>query len=218
MTNNKKLQVLVLVFFCFIIILVVMLIYAKNVYTNSESPASTTISTNTPSDKSGAGQASDSTGEAVQSGVNSGDQEKDTLDLKLYVFDADDYDKPKEIRTVTVDKKLYQDDIAAAINKVLEPTGIKLNKAAVSDSTITVDLPKEVALKFNIGSAGGIVNTNILAMTILNLPGIEKLEVTVDGTAGVESDHFSFNGTFVKTENGQKYTFINSDRKSVEFN
>ena len=84
---------------------------------------------------------------------------------------------------------------------------------------ITIDLPNETVKKFNSGSAGGITHTNILAMTVLNLPGVEQMQVTMDGQAGIESDHFSFNGTFIKPEEGKKYTFNPSDNpgKTLEF-
>lgn len=193
MNNKNKLKVLIAVLFCFIIALVVLLIYAKNTYTPNENPVNNTISTNSSSSASTV---------------------KESIDLKLYFFDADDYENVKEIRTVSIDKKLYQDDISAAINEVLSSTNIKINKAVINGDAITVDLSKEVALKFNSGSAGGITYTNILAMTILNLPNIQKLEVTVDGESEVVADHFNFNGTFNKSEDDKIYTFIESEKKS----
>lgn len=211
MDNSKKLKVLVGVLFCFIIILVGLLVYAKTVYDNKDNETDATLSTN-----SSVSQASSSTLDASKQSASGASDIKETIDLKLYFFDADDYENAKEIRTVTVDKKLYQDDISAAINKVLEQTGLKINKAVVSGDLITVDLPKEVALKFNSGSAGGITNTNILAMTILNLPNVAKMEVTVDGVAGVLADHFDFNGTFTKSEDGKKYIFTASNKESKE--
>ena len=213
MTNKGKLKVLVAVFFCFIIILVALLIYAKTVYVNNDNSANTTVSTSSDtsgsaSDASQKGAASSQTGSAEATVGN------ETIDLKLYYYDADDYDNPKEIRTVAVEKKLFKEDIATAINKVLSSTKLKINKSTVNGKTITVDLPKEIALKFNSGSAAGIINTNILAMTVLNLPDIEKMQVTVDGAADVVSDHFSFNGIFSKADDGKKYTFTDSGKES----
>lgn len=205
MTNNNKLKVLIAVLFFFIIVLVALLIYTKTIYKNGDI-ADTTASTSAASSQTLSTQVSQQSSSEVQGNI----------DLKLYLYDADDYDNAKEIRTVKVDKKLYQDNITAAINKVLELTNISINKAIINGESITVDLPKEVALKFNSGSAGGITNTNILAMTILNLPNIEKLEVTVDGVTGVVADHFNFNGTFTRTEDGKKYTFTQSDKEGKE--
>ncbi len=210
MTNNQKLKVLAAILFVLIIVLIGMLIYATTIYNkNDDKPASNTSAVST---------AASSTTD-VQAGQSSTSEAKETVDLKLYKYDAEDYDKPKEIVTVTVDKKLYQDDITAAINKLLETTGLRINKAVVSGELITVDLPKEIAAKFNMGSAGGITNTNILAATLVNLPNINKLEVTVDGVAGVEGDHFSFNGTFSKAEGDKPYKFTPSDRegKVIDF-
>lgn len=209
MKNNNKLRVLVGVLFSFIVILVVLLVYAKTIYTqNNNTAVDTSISTDTTANQA------DSTLDASQKGTSKPSEVQETIDLKLYFYDADDYKNPKEVSTVTVDKKLYQDDITAAINKVLVSTSLKINKAVVNGNLITVDLPKDVALKFNGGSAGGITYTNILAMTILSLPDIEEMEVTVDGVAGIEADHFSFNGKFLKDEEGKKYKFIESDKLS----
>jgi len=208
MTNKGKLKALVGVFFGFIIILVALLIYAKTVYVKNENPTSTTVSVSSNGPSNSTADVSQQSATAATDS-NAG---KETIDLKLYYYDADNYDSPKEIRTVTVDKKLFQDDIAAAINKVLSSTSLKLNKAVVNGNEITVDLPKEVGLKFNAGSASGITYTNILTNTILNLPGIEKMKVTVDGQGNYFGDHFSFNGIFSKTKDG-KVTFTESDKE-----
>ncbi|HEY5583355.1 MAG TPA: GerMN domain-containing protein [Ruminiclostridium sp.] len=211
MTNNRKMKVLASVMLCFIIVLVTMLIYAKSIYDKNENPADSTIIP----ENSSASQSVESTAtDTSTQSASSSSEVTETIDLKLYYFDADDYDNVKEIRTVTIDKKLYQDDITAAINKVLSSTGLNINKAVIKGNSVTIDLPREVALKFNMGSSGGVTYTNILAMTILNLPNIEKMEVTVDGVAGILADHFSFNGTFTKSEDGKKYTFTESDNES----
>ncbi|MHB8062563.1 MAG: GerMN domain-containing protein [Ruminiclostridium sp.] len=202
MTIKSKLKILIAILFIFIIVLAALLIYAKTIYNKDGDQANTTISTIT---------------EVSQQSPSGLSEVQETIDLKLYYFDADSYDNAKEIRTVTVDKKLYQDDITAAINKVLSSANISIKKATINGSSITVDLSKEVALKFNGGSAAGIMYTNTLAMTILNLPDIEKLEVTVDGVANVVADHFYFNGTYSKVEDGKKYNFTNSDEESKLF-
>jgi len=211
MTNKNKLKMLIAVLFCFIIILVALLIYASTFYNKSGDPADTTISTN-----SSPSQTNPSITDNSERSTSGSGEVQETVDLKLYFYDADDYDNAKEIRIVSVDKKLYQADITAAINKVLESTNISINKAIINGESMAIDLPKEVALKFNSGSAGGITNTNILAMTILSLPNIKKMEVTVDGVAGVVADHFNFNGIFSITEAGKKYTFTESDKESKE--
>ncbi len=201
MNNNKKLRFIALILFIFIIILVGVLVYTTTVYDQiKDQPASnTSAATNSGS------AVSTSPASSGQTGSESTGQAKETMDLKLYNYDADDYDNPKEIVNVTVDKKLYQEDITAAVNKVFETTGLSIKKAELNDGLVTVDLSRETAAKFNIGSAGGITYTNILAMTILNLPDISKLKVTVEGVPDMESDHFSFNGIFVKSADGNKY-------------
>lgn len=210
MTNKKKLQVLVVILFCLILVLVGMLIYAQNLHSSNDreatavSPETSAVATDTAA--TGTSVADTSVTPVV----------KEKIELKLYIYDAEAYDKPKELRSISIEKELYQKDISAAINQLLDETGIKINKAVVKDSLISIDLPKETVLAFNKGSAGGITNTNILAMTILNLPSVEKLEITVDGMAGVVADHFNFNGTFNKSEDGSKYIFIQADKEGKE--
>lgn len=214
MNNSKKLKAIVAILFCFIVILVIMLVYAVG---QSKEPSE---SSSTPTNSSTtASQTTMSPTSASQTIVSPTTQSNETMELKLYYYDADDYDKPKEIRNITVDKKLYDNDLTSAINNVLSTTDIKINKAVLDGKNITIDLPKEVVKKFNSGSAGGITHTNILAMTVLNLPGVEQMQVTMDGETGIESDHFSFNGTFIKPEEGKKYTFNPSDNpgKTLEF-
>lgn len=208
MSKDKKLATIVGMLFVFIIIMVVLLMYTITVYKDNNTTVDTSDSTNYSMN-----QPIDSTLDASKQSAST---TSETIDLKLYYYDADDYDKPKEVNEVTVDKKLYQEDITEAINKVLASTPLKINKAVVNGNLITVDLSKDTALKFNSGSAGGITYTNILAMTILNLPDIEEMEVTVDGVNGIQADHFNFNGKFVKDENGQKYKFLESDKLSTE--
>jgi hypothetical protein len=210
MNKDKKLKIIVGVLFIFIIILVALLIYAATVYNkNGNTAVDTSISAS-----SNVNQTADSTVGDSQQETSKPSEVQETIDLKLYNYDADDYENPKEVSTVAIDKKLYSEDITSAINKLLASTPLKLNKAVVNGKLITVDLPKDVALKFNSGSAGGITNTNILAMTILNLPDIEEMEVIVDGITGIEADHFSFNGKFIKDEGGKKYKFLESDKPS----
>ncbi len=207
MTNNRRLKVLVAVLFVLMAVMVGMLIYAVNVYKNNDTPAS-------GSDTS----AADTSASASPSGAAGSDQQKETIDLKLYIYDAEDYDNPKEISTQTIDKKLYEENLTEALSQLLAVTDLRINKAVINGSLITVDLPKDMALKFNSGSASGITYTNILAMTTLNLPGIEKLKITVEGEENIESDHFSFNGTFVKSEDGKKYTLTDQgDGKTLDY-
>ncbi len=214
MNNAKKLKAIVAILFCFIIILVILLVYAIG------QSKETSVSPSTASDSSTtASQTIISPTTATQTTVSQTTPVNETMQLKLYYYDADDYDKPKEIRDITIDKKMFDNDLTSAINSVFSATDIKINKAVLEGKSITIDLPKETVKKFNSGSAGGITHTNILAMTVLNLPGVEQMQVTMDGEVGIESDHFSFNGTFIKPEEGKKYTFNPSDNpgKTLEF-
>ncbi len=213
MTNKQKLKALAVILFALIVILVGLLIYSTKIYNRGDDkPASDTTVPATDT-------ASEASPSAVQASESSPVQKEETTELKLYYYDAEDYENPKEIVNIKVDKKLYEQDIAAAINKVLEKSELRINKATVNGDFITVDLPKEVAAKFNMGSAGGITNTNTLVMTVLNLPGINKLQITVDGIPNIEGDHFNFNGTHTKSPDGKKFVFTSSGRKSdsIEF-
>lgn len=206
MTNNQKLKVLLGVFFVLIVVLIGMLIYAINIY-NDKTDNSISSSASTAAVQS---NVSSSTPSSAVTSTSSTTEE--SLELKLYLFDAMDYESPKEIRSITASKKLFEENPTAVINQLFETTGLNINKAVINGNQITVDLPKDIAAKFNMGSAGGITLTNTLAMTLVNLPGIEKLDVTVDGVTGVIGDHFSFNGVFAKGQEGKKYTFTDSGK------
>ena len=212
MTNKQKLKALAVILFALIVILIGMLIYATKIYNqDKDNQASNTTVPSTDT-------ASEASPSAVQPSESSPVQTEETIELKLYYYDAEDYDNPKEIVNIKVDKKLYEQDIAAAINKVLEKTGLRINKVVVNGDFITVDLPKEVAAKFNMGSAGGITNTNTLVMTVLNLPGINILQITVDEVPNIEGDHFNFNGTYTKSADGKKFEFTSSGRQGDSIN
>ncbi len=221
MTNKQKLKVLVAVLFVFIIILVGLLIYVLKVYNqNNDNPALNTPGTTSPSTTTGVAAPSTAQNSGLIEADKDGDtKNEETISLKFYNYDPDNYDNPKEIVNVVVSKKLYEEDKVSAINKLLEASGLKISKAEVNEGMLTVDLPKEIAALFNMGSAGGITNTNILAMTLLNLPDINLLQVTVDGQPNVEADHFNFNGTFSKAVDGNKYKFASSGMQSrtIEF-
>jgi len=212
MTNNQKLKALAVILFALIVVLVAMLIYATTIYQQDKEQASDTT---TPA----VDTAAEASPSAVHTSESSTAKAEETIQLKLYLYDADDYNNPKEIVNIIVDKNLYEEDIGSAINKVLERTDLRINKAEVNGDLITVDLPEEVAKKFNMGSASGITNTNILVMTVLDLPNINKLQITVDGVPNVEGDHFSFNGTFTKSAEGNKYELTSSGQKgqSIDF-
>lgn len=210
MTNNQKLKGLAVVFFVIIVVLVALLVYATKIYTGNESASDVTAPvTDTASESSPSAEQASESSPAVE-----------TMELKLFNYDADDYDNPKEIVTIKVDKKLYEQDITAAINEVLKSTGLSINKAAADGDLMTVDLTKEIAAKFNMGSAGGITYTNTLVSTLINLPNINILQITVDGVSNIEGDHFSFNGTFTKSAEGKKYEFTSSGRQGeiISFN
>lgn len=212
MSINKKLKILSITLLCFIIVLVGMLVYAKTVL-EAANPETSDASDSTVAAVST--NSAESTG-AVASVTPGAPSAPETIDLKLYIYDADNYDNYKEVRTVAVEKTLYESDVTSAVNQLLSGTELSINKATVDGSLITVDLSRDIALKFNRGSAGGITLTNTLAMTMVNLPGIEKLEITVDGVPGYVGDHFNFNGTFSKAQDGGKYIFTESDEESKE--
>lgn len=129
-------------------------------------------------------------------------EEDDKIDLTLYLYGPDDYDNPIEKKVISVSKELYENNMAEALNDVFEETDIKINNAEVDKETqcITVDIPDEVAMKFNYGSCSGATLTNELVDTILNLPDIQSAIITVDGEKDSYADHYNFEGIFTKNE------------------
>lgn len=126
----------------------------------------------------------------------------DMLDITLYLYGPDDYENPEEERVIYVSKELYFNNMADALNYVFDETKIRINSAEVDIKTkcITVDLPQEVAGKFNAGSCEGAILTNELTDTLLNLPDIESAIITVDGVKDTYADHYSFEGVFKKNK------------------
>ncbi|QHQ60755.1 hypothetical protein Ana3638_08200 [Anaerocolumna sedimenticola] len=122
------------------------------------------------------------------------------LDITLYIYGPDDYDNPIEKKIIQVSKVLYETDLPQALNLIFAETDIRFNSAKVDPTSkcITVDIPQEVADKFNAGSCAGIILMNELTNTLLNLPDINSAVVTVDGIKDTYADHYSFEGIFTK--------------------
>ncbi len=136
------------------------------------------------------------------------------MTMDLYLFDANDYDNPKEIRHISVEKSVFDTDLTKAINTVLEPSGLQISKALLDKASkaISIDISSETVKQFNAGSAGGRTCTNILAGTVLHIPGVELMTVTVDGAPAVYGDHYSFNGVFKKSDTKPFYIFEGTNK------
>lgn len=136
------------------------------------------------------------------------------MTLDLYLFDANDYENPKEIRHISVEKSVFDTDLTKAINTVLEPAGLQISKALLEKASkaITIDISSDTAKSFNAGSAAGRTFTNILAGTVLHIPGVELMTVTVDGKPSVYEDHYSFSGVFKRSDTKPFYIFEESKK------
>lgn len=129
-------------------------------------------------------------------------EEEKIIDLTLYLYGPDDYDNPSETKVISVNKSTYENNLVEALNTIFEDTEIVLTSAVVDNKSqrLTVDISEEVCLKFNAGSCGGAILTNELIDTLLNLPNIQSVVVTVDGAKDSIGDHYSFEGVFTKDE------------------
>lgn len=146
------------------------------------------------------GEAASSSDSVNQTNESTIIDESDKIDINLYLYGPDDYDNPIEMKVISVSKELFENNIADALNYVFEETVIRINSADIDKEThcITVDIPQEIAMKFNAGSTAGVMLTNTLIDTILNLPDIQSAVITVDGVKDSYADHYSFQGTFTK--------------------
>lgn len=121
------------------------------------------------------------------------------IKLALYRFDLMNLG---EKVMVAVDKELYEKDITAVLQQLFkyEPK-IKIRHAILdqNEKRITVDLDgTNIEYTFNAGSAAGTIYTMELIITLLNLPGVDQAIITVNGEKGCYSDHYSFDGVFIK--------------------
>lgn len=134
----------------------------------------------------------------------------ENLSLKLYIYDANNYDSPKDKKNFIFSKEDYEKRPTDTLNTMFADTGIKLNKVSISktDKKLVADLTEDTADKFDKGSSIGITLTNELIMTLLHLPDIEKVEVTVNNTRNLMGNHFNFNGVFTLSNDG-KYKLSN---------
>ncbi len=129
-------------------------------------------------------------------------EKEEKININLYLYGADDYENPYEIKAISVSKKLYENNMTEALNLVFEETEISFKSVELDKETncLTVDLTQEVVKKFNSGSSNGITLTNELINTILNLPDIKSAVITVDGEKDSYADHYSFEGVFTLLE------------------
>lgn len=134
----------------------------------------------------------------------------ENLSLTLYIYDANNYDSPKDKKTFTFSKEDYEKRPTETLNTMFADTGIKLSKVSISktDKKLVADLTEDTADNFDKGSAIGITLTNQLIMTLLHLPDVEKVQVTVNNTKNLMGNHFNFNGVFTLSNDG-KYKLSN---------
>ncbi|BCN29737.1 GerMN domain-containing protein [Anaeromicropila herbilytica] len=125
------------------------------------------------------------------------------LKITLYLYGPDDYDNPIELKEISISKELYKNHLTKALNKVFKKTKIKISSSKINKKTkcITVDLTQKIADQFNAGSCSGIILTNELIDTLLHLPNIKSVIITVDGKKDCYGDHYSFEGTFHDDDN-----------------
>ncbi|WP_105615001.1 DUF4309 domain-containing protein [Vallitalea okinawensis] len=135
--------------------------------------------------------------------VESGGVNTDVV-LSFYEFGADDYDNPEDIKVITISEEEYNNNLVKVLNLIFSESGISLNNLTINEDEklVIADLTEAASINFDNGSCGGITRTNVLVMTLLNLPGVEKLKVTVEGVENVYGNHFSFEGIFMLNENG----------------
>jgi len=172
----------------------------KEVNMNAPTPESTITSISIPTTPSPAAPLPTST---TMPSTSPSNEAEEKIDLTLFLYGPDDYENPIEKKVITVNKELYENNMAKALNEVFKEIEIRVNSVALDNKTkcITVDISEEVAMKFNVGSCAGILLTNELIDTLLNLPDIQSAIITVDGQKDYYADHFSFEGVFTKEEN-----------------
>lgn len=132
--------------------------------------------------------------------------ESGNIVIMFYDFGADDYENPVNLKEFSISINKYKNNKAEVLNDIFSQIGITINNITSKENGkyIVVDITKDTVNNFERGSTAGIILTNEFIMTLLNLPDVEKVEVTVDGKSGSEGNHYSFNGIFVKDKDYYK--------------
>ncbi len=127
--------------------------------------------------------------------------DSEQINIRLYKFDVGDTNKPAQTELFVFDKEKLENDTLNVLNEVFSSDEIYLRNAVMDKEKkcITADLPQKVATFLGTNKRVADALTYELVVTLQNIPGIEKVVLTVEGKKDSVGIYYDFKGTFVKT-------------------
>ncbi|HEX2926339.1 MAG TPA: spore gernimation protein [Ruminiclostridium sp.] len=123
------------------------------------------------------------------------------INVRLYKYEIGDVSKPAETVLFLFDKTKFETDTLNFLNEILAEDELSLTDAKLDkkNKCITADVSPKIAGLLNSGKETADAITNELVVTLQNMPGIEKVVLTVGGKKDSTGTNYNFKGTFVKT-------------------
>ncbi len=123
------------------------------------------------------------------------------VNVRLYKYDVGVTDKPAQTELLVFEKDKLEKDTLNVLNEVFSSDELSLLNATIDkeNKCITVDLPQKVATLLEESKKVADALTYEFVVTLQNIPGIEKVVLTVQGKKDSVGKYYDFKGTFVKT-------------------
>ncbi len=123
------------------------------------------------------------------------------VNVRLYKYDVGVTDKPAQTELLVFEKDKLEKDTLNVLNEVFSSDELSLLNATIDkeNKCITVDLPQKVATLLEENKKVADALTYEFVVTLQNIPGIEKVVLTVQGKKDSVGKYYDFKGTFVKT-------------------
>lgn len=123
------------------------------------------------------------------------------INVRLYKYDIGVTDKPVETALFAFNKDSYESDTLNLLNEIFAEDELSFSDAKLDlkNKCITADITQNVVSILNSGKESADAVTSEIVVTLLNMPGIEKAVITIDGKKDCSGPYYNFKGTFVKT-------------------
>ncbi len=123
------------------------------------------------------------------------------VNIRLYKYDVGVTDKPAQTELLVFEKDKLEKDTVNVLNEVFSSDELSLLNATIDkeNKCITVDLPQKVATLLEENKRVAEALTYEFVVTLQNIPGIEKVVLTLEGKKDSVGKYHDFKGTFVKT-------------------
>ncbi|ACL76558.1 hypothetical protein [Ruminiclostridium cellulolyticum] len=123
------------------------------------------------------------------------------VNVRLYKYEVGVTDKPAQTELFVFGKDKLESDTLNVLNEVFSSDELSLLNATIDwdNKCITADLPPKVATLLETNKRLADTLTHEFVVTLQNIPGIEKVVLTVQGKKDSVGKYHDFKGTFVKT-------------------